>query len=135
MGAVSPHQLPVNFVQIIRFQNNRGNNAGALGGFHDNGDRSPEDVELRLDGWGVALLVDSEFGTIEAIVQGASRDLVGLIDRLGGVEVEGVVGAESGIIRTGGVHGIARGECLSKGSRQERRGSQKERKISHLVPF
>ena len=54
---------PVDFVEIIGFENPGADDTGAIGGSHLDVDMAEEDVEFTLDGGRVALLGDGELGT------------------------------------------------------------------------
>ena len=63
---------PVNLIEVIGLQNNGADNTLARSSLHLYGDLTVEEVEVGLDGGGIALLVDSELGTIAASVDLAS---------------------------------------------------------------
>lgn len=55
---------PVDLVKVIRLEHDAADDASARGCFHGDGDFTEEDVEVCLDGGGIALLVDSELGAV-----------------------------------------------------------------------
>jgi hypothetical protein len=59
---------PVNLIEVIGLQNNGADNTLARSSLHLDGDLTVEEIEVGLDGWGIALLVDSELATIAASI-------------------------------------------------------------------
>lgn len=55
---------PVNLVKILRLEHDAADDASARGCFHGDGDFTEEDVEVRLDGGSITLLVESELGAV-----------------------------------------------------------------------
>lgn len=55
---------PVDLVEDIRFQDNAANDTSAGGSLHDHLGSTEEEVEVRVDGRGITLLVDGEDGAV-----------------------------------------------------------------------
>lgn len=72
MGCVTTQELPVNLVEVIRFQYDAADDSGTSRCLHDYLNLAEEDVEISLHGRGLACLVDDEFGTVAAILEGSS---------------------------------------------------------------
>ena len=109
VGGVAAHEFPVDFVEVVGFEHDGGDDALAAGGFHDYFDLAAEDVEVGLHGGGVTTFVDCELGAVGALVDGPGCGVPYCCGHDGVREVYAVVGdAESDVERTvGAVHGIA----------------------------
>lgn len=133
---------PVNLIEVIGLQNNGADNTLAGSSLHLDGDLTVEEIEVGLDGRGIALLVDREGGTIAAnvhlagsggpLVQGAGLSEVELQVRLRATGVGGAsllhrvaVGVSLG---NSGGHGQGRGNELHDGRHCEIQNVMKKRK-------
>lgn len=58
--------LPINFIEIVRFENERADGTGSRAGLHGDGDLAKEDVLGALDGWRVGALGDGKLSTIRS---------------------------------------------------------------------
>jgi len=93
------HELPVNLVEILRLQNDRGNDTLTSRSPHDDGNRSEEYIELGLNSGGFLALGDSKFCAILTIRENAICDVEGVANGTGGIEVECMVSdAKGGIL-------------------------------------
>lgn len=66
---------PIDFIQIIRFENEGADDSLSRSGFHGDGDFTEKHVEIALNGRCVTPLVDGELGTIGARWDGACNGL------------------------------------------------------------
>lgn len=94
---------------------------------HHNRHTTKEDIELGLNCRTVAFLRDGELCAIRAIDKGASRDIIGVGDSRGFIKIEGVVQAESRIIGTCRIQGIASRPGLRNGWGDKSCSSKEER--------
>ena len=64
LSGVATEELPIDLVEIVRLQDDGANDTLAGGGHHGHVDAAEKDVEIGLDGRGLAVLVDGEFSTV-----------------------------------------------------------------------
>lgn len=57
------HPHPINLVKVVRLQHSSTDNTSAIRSSHLDLDPTEEDIEVALDGGGIALLRDGELGT------------------------------------------------------------------------
>lgn len=121
---------PVNLIQGIRLENKTAHNTSTGRSLHHNLNVTVEDVELGLDGGGIALLRESKDSTIRAggDMACSGGPLTG-INGLGEVEVQGGLGAAR-IRGAGLVERIAIGVSLSSNlTNSQSRGEELERGV------
>lgn len=68
LGRRAANPLPVNLVQVVRFENGARDNARAWGGLHHYGDHTEENVPVGLHGGRIAGLCDGVGGAVGVIV-------------------------------------------------------------------
>ena len=119
MSAIPAHELPINLVKIVGFEDNRGDNALTTGSLHDDADRPKEDVELRLDRGGIALLGNGELSSIAAVGESSGSDVEGVGDGFRGIKDKVVTDSQCGVGGAGRIEGIAEGPGLGEGRRDE----------------
>ena len=113
VGIVDAHEFPIDFVQIVGFEDDAADDSLARGGFQPDLDDAEEKVELGLDRGGFASHGDGHSGAIGPVLDCASGGVPdsGVSGRFG--EVKGVVHAQCRICRAAGaVQGIASSPCL-----------------------
>ena len=71
VAVVAAHELPVDFVEVVRLQHHGRDDALSRCGLHDDFDLAEEEIEVCLDGGRVEALVYRELGTVGAIVDNA----------------------------------------------------------------
>ena len=91
VAVIAAHELPVDFVEVVRLEHHGGDDALARGGLHDDLGLAEEEVEVGLDGGGVEALVDGELGAVATVVNGAGGGVPDCAGHGGGGEVDAVV--------------------------------------------
>ena len=91
VAVVAAHELPVDFVEIVRLEHHGGDDALARGSLHDDLGLAEEEVEVGLDGGGVEALVDGELGAVATVVDDAGGGVPDCAGHGGGGEVDAVV--------------------------------------------
>lgn len=97
VGIIGAHEFPVNFVEIVRFEDDAADDSLTRGGFQPDLHDAKEEVELGLDRGRLASHGDGHSGAIGSILDGASS---GVPDsRVGGRfgEIKRVVHTQCGI--------------------------------------
>ena len=89
--------LPVDLIEIIGLEHERGHDALAVGRLHDDLDAAEEEVPVRLDGGCHLLVSDVELDTIGGVLQGGAGEGGEVLGRTAG-EVDGLGGTESDVI-------------------------------------
>ena len=130
MRGVAPDNLPIDLIQVIGLQHDGRDDSLARRGLHPHLHDPEEQVEFRLDGGGVAFLVDGEGGARGGGVVDRPRGEVPGVAGLGGGEVEGVVGGEGGVGGAGAVEWVAGCPGLgeSEGEEQRQEGVEEDGK-------
>ena len=112
---VAADDLPVDLVEVVGLEHDGRDDPGPARRLHPHLHDPEEEVEFRLDGRGVALLVDREGRPRRCRVVDRPRREVPSAARLGGREVERVVGGEGGVGRAGAVEWVAGCPGLGEG--------------------
>jgi hypothetical protein len=89
---------PVDLVQVVRFQHDTADDAGARRGLHFDLGGPEKEVKVGLDRRGVALFGDSELGPVGAVRHASAHRVPGRRGALGEVGV-GILTVETGIAR------------------------------------
>ena len=106
MSSVATQEFPIDFIKIIRFENDAANNTLASCCLHDDGNDTEEDVKIGLDGWRVTATVDNEFAALIGPLDLSSCSIPDL--RIGhcSIPLEGSVRAQGRI--DGAIGGVER---------------------------
>lgn len=97
---VAADPLPVDLVEIVGLEHERGHDALSVGRLHHDLDAAEEEVPVRLHGGGHLLGGDVELDTLAGVLQGRAGELEE-VARLARGEVDGLGGAESEVIGAG----------------------------------
>ena len=81
MRAISAHELPVYFIEIVGFENDGRYDTLTGRCLHDYRNRTEEDVKLRLNGRRVTTFRDGELNAIATVRERACGDIESLSDR------------------------------------------------------
>ena len=120
MRSVATNDLPIDLIQVVGLQHDGRDDPLAGGSLHPHLHDPEEQIEFRLDGGGVALLVDGESGAGGGGVVDCACGEVPRVTGLGGGEVEGMVGGEGGVGGAGAVEWVAGGPGLGEGEGEEK---------------
>lgn len=92
LGIVTTNPLPIDLVEVVGLKDGAGDNSLSLGSLDNNVDSAKEDVVVCSDGGGIALLVDSEQGTLAVVLEaGSNHAMEGIAFTLCEVTVDLVV--------------------------------------------
>lgn len=116
-GVVDAEELPVNLVQVVTQQHDGADNTPAGGGLHYDLDAAKEDVLLRADGRGLALLGNCKGCAVLVVICNGPNG--GVPGGLGLVEDEIVRDSECRVRGAVLLHGVAVAVHLSDGIAKE----------------
>ena len=89
VGRGRAEEFPIDFIQVVRFEDNRANNALSRGRLHLDFNVAEEEIAVGLDCWSITALVDCKLSTVGIIGEGAcsngpSRESCSALREIGG---------------------------------------------------